>query len=704
MKAVACFVLSVIGSFALAQDTYWKFYDMSGDGSERPYDMEIRNDTVYIWGDGTCNGQPCMHYYQLNKEGEILINRSYPNIVPGRRVAFQDSFFYLPIRFADTPSQDYDGFRLGKFNLAGDLVQSEKYNLDDFGNSPDFDPDFYVSYGSIKYGDKIVLYGEVVDEQDDDDRWQTCMFWYNESDMSLDTIIFVNPKEDVYDTWDAAIDNDGLLTLLIEYREDLPGHEDDFLVYVKYDESGDLVEFWDGPSWTGRLLHNPMLITEDNDVVIKHNSNQNRNVRVVRKINENGMIISDEPLGMNSVTIGSFTYLGLHEMPNGNLIGCGNAGSAIAQFDGGYIFMLDKASGEVIWHRAYLDWRRGEVDGWSTTNHIFLFNVGQFSDGSIFCSGIRSRFIEENGSNRYVSDLFIIRLDEEGCVEPGCGGLKQHLAGTPSYDYMMSPESHWYYHDKSESDRVIKYTIDYSQIGLDTTFLHVWTDRYLDVRYDDFYETIIDHAFRIEEKGMKVYYTLDGVNELLYDFTLEVGDLFVSDYIDQPLEVIESDTITLSDRSKMRYWTLACTENPENTIVWYEKMGTYEGVLWPKDFCSGDYGDWKLACYYRYERFAHMHPDVGGCLLPSSTDERDILALTAITAHPNPTSSRLIISSPELGIQRVDILNVQGQIQSLHYDNVREIQYDLQGYVSGLYFFSVHTEKGQVVKKVVVDD
>ena len=77
--------------------------------------------------------------------------------------------------------------------------------------------------------------------------------------------------------------------------------------------------------------------------------------------------------------------------------------------------------------------------------------------------------------------------------------------------------------------------------------------------------------------------------------------------------------------------------------------------------------------------------------------------MSRLDVFRNPTSSRLTISSPELSIQSIDVLDVQGQTQSLHYDNVQEIQYDLQGYVSGLYFFSVHTEKGQVVKKVVVE-
>ena len=58
--------------------------------------------------------------------------------------------------------------------------------------------------------------------------------------------------------------------------------------------------------------------------------------------------------------------------------------------------------------------------------------------------------------------------------------------------------------------------------------------------------------------------------------------------------------------------------------------------------------------------------------------------MSRLDVFRNPTSSRLTISSPELSIQSIDVLDVQGQTQSLHYDDVRDIQYDLQGYVPGL--------------------
>ena len=133
-----------------------------------------------------------------------------------------------------------------------------------------------------------------------------------------------------------------------------------------------------------------------------------------------------------------------------------------------------------------------------------------------------------------------------------------------------------------------------------------------------------------------------------------------------------------------------------------ERICTYHGILWPRDFGTGDYGDLQLTCYYKYERLAHMNPEVGGCFLPSSTDERDVLDLSAITIHPNPTQSHVTLTAPpDLLIERIELLDTQGRTHNSFYENSSEVRVDLSGYPSGLYFVSIYTEKGSVVKKIV---
>jgi len=56
-----------------------------------------------------------------------------------------------------------------------------------------------------------------------------------------------------------------------------------------------------------------------------------------------------------------------------------------------------------------------------------------------------------------------------------------------------------------------------------------------------------------------------------------------------------------------------------------------------------------------------------------------------------------------LGRERVELIDSQGKSSMLHYSGISEIELDLGGYPSGLYFIRVYTEQGSVVKKVVVE-
>ena len=686
-----------------AQNTFWKYLDMSGDGSEEPYDMEIRNDTVFIWGLGTCGEERCMHYYQFNIDGDLLLSKDYPGVIPGRRVTFLDDIFYLPIRHLSDNNQGADGFRLGKYDLKGNLLSTVKYDLNDHADSPVFDADYYFSYGSIAYADHILIYGEVLDEQVSGQKRQTCMFWYNEVDLSLDTIIFIDPKEEVIDTWDAAIDQNGLLTLLVEYRERLSdGKEEDHIVYVKYNEDGQLADFWDGPVWSGRYAHNSLVISNANDIIMPFEQLDafiSSDVEV-KIIDTSGNTKWREEIGLKNVPIGERGYLDLMQSSDGHIVGCGRAASAIAEFDGAHIFKLDYTTGAMLWDRAYSDWILST--GLRRPKYMFLFNVEELSDGSFFACGLRRRSIKIDGVTDLIDDLLLIRVDADGCLEPGCGGTKQALSGVPAYDLILSPESLWYYQKFGSESGMVKKTYRWTDISPDTIILEGSTTEYLDPR-EHYQYTDFDFLFSVSEGGRKIYVG-ENREELLYDFSLEVGDIFTSDYTEHPLEVIESDTMRLSNKAKRRYWVLACMDNPENTITWIDGIGSYYGVLWPKNFCEGDYGDKKLTCFYRFERLAHMNPDVGGCLLPSSTDDRDFLILSAITAYPNPTQDHVTLTAPpDLLIDRLELLDTQGRTHNSFYENSSEVRLDLSGYPSGLYFVSIYTEKGRVVKKVVLE-
>ena len=73
-----------------------------------------------------------------------------------------------------------------------------------------------------------------------------------------------------------------------------------------------------------------------------------------------------------------------------------------------------------------------------------------------------------------------------------------------------------------------------------------------------------------------------------------------------------------------------------------------------------------------------------------------------ITLHPNPTQDQVTLTAPpDLLIDRIELLDTQGRTHNSFYENSSEVRLDLSGYPTGLYFVSIYTEKGRVVKKIV---
>jgi len=74
----------------------------------------------------------------------------------------------------------------------------------------------------------------------------------------------------------------------------------------------------------------------------------------------------------------------------------------------------------------------------------------------------------------------------------------------------------------------------------------------------------------------------------------------------------------------------------------------------------------------------------------------------SVEIHPNPTAEKITITSRQLPFQNVDIYNMGGQILRREVNDVSEVSIDLSGYPSGLYLARVHTDRGVVVKKILL--
>ena len=75
-------------------------------------------------------------------------------------------------------------------------------------------------------------------------------------------------------------------------------------------------------------------------------------------------------------------------------------------------------------------------------------------------------------------------------------------------------------------------------------------------------------------------------------------------------------------------------------------------------------------------------------------------SVAAISLYPNPTSSKVNISSTEK-VEVVQLLDMQGRVLQIQAANEKQATIDLTGKAKGIYFLKVSTEKGTAIEKIV---
>jgi len=685
----------------LNAQTFRKNYILGEDRRQMGHDVHILDDGYMVLGTGTCDSMLCTFILRLDKEGDTLWSKQYTEFFGHtRHTTISDSILYMPGEYFDLEGNfDRTGYRLFRFDLNGDTIDSRKYDLSQLENPLADSIRRYAPHGCEIYGDKIVVYGEVYEHDTGltDVFSRGLMVWYNK-DLSYDTMMLLQPRYEEFAIWDVKIGPDGLLTLMVDDDILVNSVEEHYRYFMKYDSHGNRV--WssepfliDDPRWF--FMSSAILPNEDMIMYYQNDTITSRFSRALVSYGPDGVINWKRRLD----PIRNVDFREIYEIAaaqDGHILVSGTYEDQAFYRSGVYLAKYNQNNGDLIWERVYQDWTELGQGGAPASANAWRIKVED--DGSLILVGESKKEIPGDFFDR---DILLMRTDSEGCLWQDCGGFEQNIAGTQKYYPIFYEGDLWYHQDKEAREGIFKLKYNEISIGEEDVFLLVRGDILLGATEGGFGAT--DIRFKLREEARKVFFRLGDEDLLLYDFTLNFGDIFSSDYVAQDLEVIESDTILLLNGAKRRTWTLACMENPENTITWIEQIGTDYGVLWPRDFCSGDYGDVRLTCYYRFEQLHYINEDIGGCFLSSTFDPESTL-LADISVHPNPTQDHLTISAPDdLHITRTELLNLHGRTHTRFHEHTSEVQLDLSSYPSGLYFVSIHTDKGAVVKKVVVE-
>ncbi|QQS29492.1 MAG: T9SS type A sorting domain-containing protein [Sphingobacteriales bacterium] len=101
----------------------------------------------------------------------------------------------------------------------------------------------------------------------------------------------------------------------------------------------------------------------------------------------------------------------LRKTSNGDIIGCGGLNYA-GQYDGGWMFRIS-AAGELLWQREYVH----HLPGYGNNAGIAFMDLTETPDGGIAATG---PVIQRNENGQLEIDIWLVKTDADGCMEPGC--------------------------------------------------------------------------------------------------------------------------------------------------------------------------------------------------------------------------------------------------------------------------------------------
>jgi hypothetical protein len=215
-------------------------------------------------------------------------------------------------------------------------------------------------------------------------------------------------------------------------------------------------------------------------------------------------------------------------------------------------------------------------------------------------------------------------------------------------------------------------------------------------------------AIRQDISAKKVYYAdYNGTENLLYDFSLQTGDISgidSSNGVYDSIRVIAVDSVLVSGSYNRRFILKSDRDPPNNTpgnII--EGVGNEAGIL--SEYTGGFEFSNQLLCLALHN--VPVYPDGAanpspGCAYPVGIGELKNGEIT-LTVMPNPVSEHIFIKCND-GFT-LEILDNKGCLVLQRKDVPgNETRIDLSDYASGIYFIRISNKKGNTITKKVVKE
>ncbi|MDD3725456.1 MAG: T9SS type A sorting domain-containing protein [Bacteroidales bacterium] len=187
--------------------------------------------------------------------------------------------------------------------------------------------------------------------------------------------------------------------------------------------------------------------------------------------------------------------------------------------------------------------------------------------------------------------------------------------------------------------------------------------------------------------------------EMLYDFSLSLGDTFTVNNI--IFEVSAVDTIYYTNIPRKRLTIRMFDSTFPIAAIWIEGIGSSEGLLsYLRGYISDNWNNTRCFIHNGELLYSNYLNGAEDCITPLVGIENISLNDNSITLYPNPTNSEVNISSENI-INSIEIFNSLGQRVYQSVVNSTEKVIDISTFVNGVYILGVKTDNGVIRKKII---
>lgn len=203
-------------------------------------------------------------------------------------------------------------------------------------------------------------------------------------------------------------------------------------------------------------------------------------------------------------------------------------------------------------------------------------------------------------------------------------------------------------------------------------------------------------AIRQDIPNKKVYFIppLSSTENLLYDFTMEIGDTvpgFITSYSDDI--VISIDSVFVGDDYRKRWLT-----NSDYDIYYIEGIGSTYGLL---EYSPGGMFDapyYYLDCFIQNEQTIYPDPELPCQLITSVNNNEDLKDIFDV--YPSPAKDILFIDNASGS--HVQLFSITGLLISESEIKTEHFELKLKGVPAGMYYLRFEKDLEINAKKIVV--